>query len=108
MPFENKKQLLIIVGAVAAGVVAVFLTSNYVKSSIQDQTAALAQQYNLKQKEMVSQLQQRSDQQMAMMAQELERVKSEQAAAMQKQMAALQASQQQQARMMRQQPTVAS
>ena len=53
MPFENKKQLLIIVGAVAAGIVAVVLTSNYVKTSIEGQTASLAEQYDAKQKEMV-------------------------------------------------------
>jgi len=99
MAFENKKQLLIIVGAVIAGIVAVVLTSNYVKISIEGQTALLAEQYNTKQKQMVSQIQQRSDQQMAALAQELERVKSEQAAAMQKQEATLQAALQQQARM---------
>jgi len=95
MPFENKKQLLIIVGAVAAGIVAVVLTANYIKKSTQEQTAALEEQYDAKQKELASQLQQRSDQQMAALAQEIERVKTEQAAAMQKQMAALQAAQQQ-------------
>ena len=97
MAFENKKQLLIIVGAVAAGIVAVVLTSNYVKTSIQNQTAALAEQYDVRQKEMVSQIQERSDQQMAALAQEVERVKKEQTAAMQKQMAALQQAQAQQA-----------
>src|SRR5208283_977241 len=95
MPFENKKQLLIIVGAVAAGIVAVVLASNYVKSSIEGQTASLAEQYDVKQKQMTSQIQQRSDQQMAALAQELERVKNEQAVAMQKQMAALQEAQRQ-------------
>jgi pilus assembly protein CpaB len=95
MPFENKKQLLIIVGAVAAGIVAVVLTSNYVKSSIEGQTARLAEQYDARQKQMMSQLQQRSEQQMAALAQELERVKSEQATAMQKQMAALKETQKQ-------------
>jgi Flp pilus assembly protein CpaB len=95
MPFENKKQLLIIVGAVAAGIVAVVLTSNYVKTAIQSQTMALAEKYDLKQREMVGQIQQRNDQQMAAMAQELERVKADQASAMQKQMAAMQAAQQQ-------------
>lgn len=104
MPFENKKQLFIIIGAVAAGLVAVVLTSNYVKSSIQGQTAALAEQYDAKQKDMVSQIQQRSEQQMASLAQEIERVKAEDAAAMQKQMAALQAAQMQEARMRQQQP----
>jgi pilus assembly protein CpaB len=97
--FENKKQLLIIVGAVAAGIVAVVLTSNYVKTSIQNQTAALSEQFDARQKEMVSQIQQRSDQQMAALAQELQRVKVEQAATMEKQMAALQQAQQEAARM---------
>ncbi len=97
MPFENKKQLLIIGGAVIAGIAAVVLASNYVKSSIEGQAASLAEQYDVKQKGRVSQIQQRSDQQMAALAQELERVKSEQAAAMQKQMTALQESQRQQA-----------
>ncbi len=99
MPLENKKQLLIIVGAVAAGIIAVILTSNYVKSSIEGQTSSLAEQYDVKQKEMAAQIQQRSDQQMAALAQELERVKSQQAEAMQKQMAALKESQQEAARM---------
>ncbi len=103
MPFENKKQLLIIVGAVFAGIVAVFLTSNYVKTAIQGQTAALAEQYDLKQKDMVAQIQQRSDQQMAALAQELERVKAEQAQTSQRQMAAMQEAMQQQARMQQQQ-----
>ena len=103
MALENKKQLLIIGGAVVAGIVAVVLTSNYVKSSIQSQTQALSEQYDAKQKDMISQIQQRNDQQMAALAQELERVKSEQAAAMQKQVAAMQAAQQQQARIQQQQ-----
>jgi len=90
MPLENKKQLLIILGAVAAGIIAVVLTSNYVKTSIEGQTLALSQKYEVKQKEAVAQIQQRSDQQMAALAGELERVKAEQAQAMQKQMAALQ------------------
>ena len=90
MPLENKKQLLIILGAVAAGIFAVILTSGYVKSSIEGQTAALAERYEVKQKEAVSQIQQRSDQQMAALAGELQRVKAEQAQAIQRQMAALQ------------------
>jgi Flp pilus assembly protein CpaB len=98
LPFENKKQLLIIAGAVAAGIVAVILTSTYIKNSIEGQTASLAEQYGTKQKEMVAQVQQRSDQQMAELAQELERVKGEQQVAMQKQVALMQAAQQQAAR----------
>jgi pilus assembly protein CpaB len=102
LAFENKKQLLIIVGAVAAGIVAVVLTSNYVKNAIQAQTAALSEQYDARQKDMIAQIQQRNDQQMVALAQELERVKADQAAAMQKQMAAFQAAQQQEARVQQQ------
>jgi len=98
LAFENKKQLLIIIGAVVAGLAAAFLMSNYVKNTVQNQTQALAEKYDAKQKELVSQIQQRNDQQMAALAQELERVKSEQVEAEQKQMAALQAAMQQQAR----------
>lgn len=105
MAFENKKQLMIIAGAVAAGIVAVILTSTYVKNSIEGQTASLAEQYGAKQKEVLAQAQQRSDQQMAALAQEIERVKSEQAQTMQKQMAVLQAAAQQQAQR-QQQPVV--
>jgi Flp pilus assembly protein CpaB len=95
LPFENKKQLMIIAGAVFAGIIAVVLTSNFVKNSINDKTAALAEQYNAKQKEMVSQIQQQTGVQMNQLAQELQRVKAEEAEAMQKQMAAMQQAQQQ-------------
>lgn len=94
MALENKRQLLIILGALAAGLAAVVLTSSYVKTSIQSQTAALAEQYNVKQKEIAAKIQQRSDQQMAALAQELARMKKEQADAQQKQLALLQQAQQ--------------
>ena len=106
MALENKKQILIIAGAVAAGIVAVVLTSNYVKISIEKQTSALAEQYDARQKEMVSQIQQKSAQQMASLAQELERVKSDQAADAQKQMVAMKMMAQQE-QMRQQQPVVA-
>lgn len=94
MAIENKNQLLIIVGAVAVGLVAVVMTSNYVKTTIQGQTQALAEQYDAKQKEVASEIIQRDDQQLAAVRQELEQTKVEEAAAMQKQMAAFQAQQQ--------------
>ncbi len=79
MPLENRKQIIIIAGAVIAGVVAVFLTSNYVRVSIQKQTATLAEHYDAKQKAAMGQLEQKSAMQMAALAQELQRVKTEQA-----------------------------
>jgi pilus assembly protein CpaB len=94
LALENKKQLFIIVGALAAGLVAVILTSRYVTSSIQSQTASLAEQYNDKQKEMASKIQQRSDQQLAAMAQELDRVKRQQAESERKQLDLIQQAQQ--------------
>jgi Flp pilus assembly protein CpaB len=103
LAFENKKQILIIAGALIAGVVAVVLTSNYIKSSIEGQTATLAEHFDVRQKEMATALTQRSDQQMAALAQQLEQVKQDQAAAMQKQIAALQQAQAEQARLQAQQ-----
>jgi Flp pilus assembly protein CpaB len=100
---ENKKQLMIIVGAVVAGIVAVFLTSNYVKNSIQSQTAALSEQYEVKQKEMAAQMQQKSEQQVAALTQQIERVRNEDAENLKKQMMAMQAEQQRQARIVEQQ-----
>ena len=90
---ENKKQILIIIGAVIAGIAAVVLTSKYIADSVKDQTSKLEEEYDSKQKVLADQAQQRSDQQMAALAQEIERVKTEQAAAMQKQMEMLQAQQ---------------
>ncbi len=42
---ENKKQIATIFSAIALGAVAVFLTANYVQTSIQSQTKQLAQEY---------------------------------------------------------------
>lgn len=97
MAIENKKQLLIIVGAVAAGIVATVLTSSYVQTKISSETASLAEQYEAKQKEVVGQIQQRTEQQMAALGQELNRMKTEQESTMKQQMAALAQAQQQQA-----------
>ncbi len=97
MAIENKKQLLIIVGAVVTGILATVMTSTYVQNKISSETAALAEQYGAKQKEVVAQIQQRSEQQMAALAQEINRVKTEQAEAMKQQLAALQQAQAQQA-----------
>ena len=95
---ENKKQLFIIVAAAAAGLVAVFMMSAYVKNSVDGQTKALAEKFELSQKQKLAEAQQRSDQQKAMLAQAIERIKSEDAAAMQKQMSVIQ-KQEQEARM---------
>jgi Flp pilus assembly protein CpaB len=95
---ENKKQLMIIIGAVVAGIVAVFLTSNYVKTAIQNQTTLLSEQYEVKQKEMAAQMQQKSEQQVASLTQQIERVRNEDAEALKKQVATMQAEEQRQAK----------
>ena len=91
MAMENRRQLLFIVVAVAAGIIAAVLMSNYVAKSINDRTTQLAEEYDAKQKETVTQIRQEHEQKMAAFAQELERVKTEQAEAIKKQVAALQA-----------------
>ena len=45
MNIENKKQIATILLAVGLGLVAAFLTSQYVKTSIEEQTRALAKEY---------------------------------------------------------------
>ena len=90
MAMENRRQLLLIVVAVAAGVIATILMSNYVSKSINDRTTQLAEEYEAKQKETVTQIRQEHEQKMAVMAQEIERVKTEQAEAVKKQVAAMQ------------------
>lgn len=85
---------------------AVVLTSNYVKTSIQNQTASLAEQYSRKQKEMVTQLQQRSEQQMAILAQQVDALKKQQAQDQQAQAALIQQAQQQVRAQMAAQSTV--
>ena len=90
MAIENRRQILLIVFAVAAGIMATVMTSSYVKNSIEARTTQLAEEYEAKQKEVVTQIKQDSDQKMAALGQELERVKTEQAEVIKKQMAALQ------------------
>ena len=90
MAIENRRQILLIVFAVAAGIMATVMTSSYVKNSIESRTTQLAEEYEAKQKEVVTQIRQDSDQKMAALGQELERVKTEQAEVIKKQMATLQ------------------
>lgn len=88
---ENKKQLLLLVFAVAAGIVAVVLTSSYVNKAIQDQAVQLKEESDARQKELVSAMQKQNAQALAALAQEIQKVKAEQAATTQKQIAELQA-----------------
>ena len=61
---ENKKQMLIIAGAVVAGIFAVLLTSSYVKTSIEGQTRSLAEKFEVRQKQAIAEIQQKNEQQM--------------------------------------------
>lgn len=90
MAMENRRQILLIVFAVAAGIMATVMTSSYVKNSIDARTTQLAEEYEARQREAVTQIRQDSDQKMAALIQELERVKTEQTEVIKKQMAALQ------------------
>ncbi|MBI3314599.1 MAG: Flp pilus assembly protein CpaB [Candidatus Omnitrophica bacterium] len=90
MAMENRRQVLLIVFAVAAGIIAVVLMGVHVQKQIGVETNRLSEDYEAKQKEMVAQIRQDSDQKMAALAQELERVKTEQAEVVKKQVAALQ------------------
>jgi Flp pilus assembly protein CpaB len=59
---ENKKQILIIILALGAGIVATVMTAGYVQSRIEGERAIIAKQLNQKQQEFVQE-QQRSQQQ---------------------------------------------
>ena len=77
---ENKKQLIIIILAVAAGIGATVMTGTYVKNKIQEDTARLDKDYKKQLAQIVSQQQQKSDQQMMALAEEVRKVKAETAA----------------------------
>ncbi len=90
MAIENRRQLVLIVFAVAAGIIASVFTANYVQKSIETRTAQLAEDYETKQKEIVAQIRQDSDQKMGALAKELDRAKAEQNDVIKKQLASLQ------------------
>lgn len=90
---DNKKQILFMALAVVAGVIAVAFVGAYITKSIQAQTAQLKEEYEAKQREMVTTLQQQNEQRMALLSQQIEAGRKEQA----QQIAALQTKLQQQA-----------
>ena len=77
---ENKKQLIIIILAVAAGIGATVMTGTYVKNKIQEDTARLDRDYKKQLAQVVAQQQQKSDQQLVALAEEVRQVKAETAA----------------------------
>ncbi len=91
MAIENKKQIFLIVFAVIAGIAATLLTSSYVTKTIGQKTQELSETYAQQQKQMAAEMQQRSDQQVAALREEINRVRQEQESALQQaQQAALQ------------------
>ena len=93
MPIENKKQIFLIIFAVVAGIAATLLTSTYVKNSIEQKTQQLHDEYEQQQKQMASEMAQRSEQQMAGLRDEINRVRQEQQQAIQQAATAMRAQQ---------------
>lgn len=94
---ENRKQALLILVAVIIGFLAVLLTSKYVTDTINQNTTQLKEEYDAKQQEIVSQLQQQSEAQTAALREELEKLRQESDQKLQAQMALMQQMQQQKA-----------
>jgi pilus assembly protein CpaB len=77
MNLENKKQVAIIALAVGLGFVAAFLTSQYIQSTIRNETKLLAQQYDKKKSAILNEVE--------LMKKELNRIGNKQAAIIKKQ-----------------------
>lgn len=90
MALDNKKQVVVILVAVVAGVLAVLLASGYIKSSIEGQTKSLANEFAIRQKQAMAEIQQSSQEQLAAVVKEMQMQKQQQDQATQKQIAALQ------------------
>ena len=87
---ENKKQFILIAIAVIVGLAATVITSSYITKTIQAQTQQLNDDYEARQKQVMATMQQQSEQKMAALNDEIQRVKNEQAQTVQKQIAELQ------------------
>ena len=109
MALDNKKQILIIIIAVATGIGAAVMTSRYVEEKIQKQTRSLAQDFEQRQQQTVEALQRDSAMKIQGLAAQMEQMKAEQQEAMQKQLAALQAvqAQKQQEQVKKRKPSLA-
>lgn len=87
---ENKKQILIIVLAIGAGIVATVMTAGYVQSKIEAERAVLSKQLQAKQQEFVT-MQQQSQQRVDALTQEMVAMKQQQEQIKQQAIAAAQA-----------------
>ena len=87
---ENKKQILIIVLAIGAGIVATVMTAGYVQSKIESERAIMTKQLQAKQQEFMT-MQQQSLQRVDALTQELVTMKQQQDEIKQQAIAAAQA-----------------
>lgn len=87
---ENKKQILIIVLAIGAGIVATVMTAGYVQSKIESERVAMAKQLSAKQQEFMT-MQQQSLQRVDALTQEIVALKQSQEQVKQQAIAAAQA-----------------
>jgi pilus assembly protein CpaB len=87
---QNNRPALLLVVAVIIGILAALAIGAYVNTDVQNKIDLAKEEAANQQKEMVAQIQNDHDQKMAAMKQELERVKTEQAQVVQKQIAELQ------------------
>lgn len=88
---DNKKQLLLIVVAVAVGLLATIMTAQYVSKTINDQAVQLKEEADARQKETVAKLSAQAEAQANALRQEIQNIRQEQQQALAKQMAAVQA-----------------
>ncbi len=87
---ENKKQILIIVLAIGAGIVATVMTAGYVQSKIESERAIMSKQLQTKQQEFMT-MQQQSMQRVDALTQEIVALKQSQEQVKQQAIAAAQA-----------------
>ncbi len=87
---ENKKQILIIVLAIGAGIVATVMTAGYVQSKIESERVAMSKQLQAKQQEFMT-MQQQSLQRVDALTQEIVALKQSQEQVKQQAIAAAQA-----------------
>lgn len=87
---ENKKQILIIVLAIGAGIVATVMTAGYVQSKIESERAVMSKQLQAKQQEFLT-MQQQSQQRVDALTQEIVAMKQQQDEIKQQAVAAAQA-----------------
>ena len=93
---NNKKQILLLIVAVVLGIAATALISFSVTRTIENQAQDLKEQYEAKQKKVIAAIQQEADQRAAILQQQIQAVKTEQAQVVQKQISELQVKLQQQ------------